>query len=254
MLAPHMMLTACVLLPFISTQRAAFACCRCFNCILDRKACQTCVYAQTTWGTGPPDPVSCLRCVAKKGDGYIGGCNACAQSTQPGRCFTCLDDFPLRYCYGANPPTSNCLLATDQTPCDLCANAALSTEAYWQCLACYKTANLADDCKSCSNIPNSAQDQVRCYKCVQNARPSPAAYVGCGLCFSRWLQPGRTPDCLACVEDQSVAVPAKSFCNACWDQQHLAPGSSSTCRACLGTADGGAKPLACMPAGKRRRS
>uniref|UniRef100_A0A383VEC9 Apple domain-containing protein n=1 Tax=Tetradesmus obliquus TaxID=3088 RepID=A0A383VEC9_TETOB len=191
----------------------------CFDCILDNKRCSTCVYGARMWGYGKPDISACLSCAAKKGNRYVGACNACAQSSSPGRCFACLDTQPLKICNTTQRAGSDgCNIGpNDQTPCDLCSNAAQSDDVFKQCLACHTNPNVQQECLDCGNIPTTAATQARCYACVKAARFASYTSTGCAACFSSWLIPGKSQSCLQCVEASTTPFAAKASCSSCVD-------------------------------------
>ncbi|KAF6244122.1 hypothetical protein COO60DRAFT_1708159 [Scenedesmus sp. NREL 46B-D3] len=192
---------------------------RCFECILDNKRCSTCVHGARMWGYGKPDIAACLACSAKKGGRYVGACNACAQSSSPKRCFACLDTQPLKICNTTQRAGSDgCNIGpNDQTPCDLCSNAAQSDDVFRQCLACHTEPNVQQECLDCGNIPTTAATQARCFACVKAARFPSYASTGCAACFSSWLMPGKTQACLQCVESSTTPAAAKASCSSCVD-------------------------------------
>eukprot|EP00882_Tetradesmus_deserticola_P014401 GHRQ01015313.1.p1 GENE.GHRQ01015313.1~~GHRQ01015313.1.p1 ORF type:complete len:209 (+),score=42.50 GHRQ01015313.1:479-1105(+) len=171
------------------------------------------------WGYGKPDIAACLACSAKKGGRYVGACNACAQSSSPARCFACLDTQSLQICNTTQQPgRDGCNIGpNDQTPCDLCSNAAQSDDVFRQCLACHTDPNVQQECLDCGNIPTTAATQARCFACVKAARFPSFASTGCAACFSSWLMAGKTQSCLQCVESSTTPAAAKASCSSCVD-------------------------------------
>lgn len=205
--------------------------------MLGGKACSTCVYGSQMWGYGKPNIGACLTCTAKKGDTYAGACNACAQSVQPGRCFSCLDTMPLKIC-GANQTvgTNGCQIGPDdQTPCDKCSNVAKSDAVFKECMACYQNPNWSNECDTCGGMATNAVDQTRCFKCIKTARFPSFEYYGCGYCFLH--QVSSKESCLQCVEDKAVPYAAKSTCTSCYDTDRQATSSllPTKCLSCLRT-------------------
>jgi hypothetical protein len=229
---------------------------RCFDCVLSKKPCQACVYGARQWGPGPPDVNACLSCSKRKGDGYIGGCNACAQSKTPGLCFQCLDTFPFWYCtYGSSDSSSGCMLPTDSTPCAACTNGAKSSAAYDACLDCYKNPFQKEDCRSCTNVPETATGQQRCYQCARDSYSFESPYVGCSQCFGRLIQSGKRDRCLQCAESAATLPGAKELCAYCVDKSplHESTESQEKCFHCLQTKQEDHETT-CLGSGYRRRT
>jgi hypothetical protein len=183
------------------------------------------------WNCHPS--LCCLFCTSRS---FVGSCNACAQSKEPGRCFACLDSFPLRFCSnGTLPGDDGCRhLPNDQTPCDLCSNSALSDGVFKQCLNCYKKPDWEQECKDCSFLPGSAVAQERCFRCVQTAKFPSVEDQGCAACFNWLVTPGKADVCLSCVEDQSVSFAAKPSCSGCvYNSQGRSSTEEASCFACL---------------------
>lgn len=188
------------------------------------------------WGYGPPNIGACITCTARKGDMYAGACNACAQSKQPGRCFSCLDTFPLKIC-GPNQTTGTggCMIGpNDQTPCDLCSNSAKNDAVFQQCTNCYRNPNWQNECSECGSVPEDAAGQSRCYQCIQNIRSPSYEYYGCSSCFGSLLPKNQHATCLQCVEDRSVSFAAKASCSSCINTTAgLSTKGSGPCFTCL---------------------
>lgn len=227
-----------LLLVSITTHSLPLTSCRCFDCILNQESCGLCVHAASLYGTGEPDVGACLGCVQRQGDKYIGGCNACAQSFTPQRCFDCLSSFPLKFCNKTSyNKYAGCYLTTDQTPCDICANAAKSSEVFDTCLSCYIESNATGECAGCLIVPVKAADQEKCFKCVQQAGFPSYDYYGCSQCFSQWIMPGRTDMCVSCAASRSTPLPNKAKCAFCLDQAlpDTSVPSQQQCLDCLQT-------------------
>lgn len=206
---------------------------RCLNCILDKKACQHCVYARSIYGTGPASPGSCIACKTRHGAQSVGGCNACAQSQQPGRCMSCMARFPFSWCPNDGPP-AGCQTLFDSTPCDTCANDALGQGAFDDCVSCHAGGNINRyECSGCLAAPTQAL-QRRCYSCIRTAGFSSPGYYGCAACFGQWQAQGQQDKCLACVEDSRTSMPAKQECAFCYGEYGPATDElRSKCVSCL---------------------
>ncbi|KAF8058084.1 hypothetical protein HT031_005744 [Scenedesmus sp. PABB004] len=152
---------------------------RCFDCVLSNSSCATCVFGRRMWGPGPPDAAACFNCTTARGAAFAGACNACAQSAAPARCFACLATFPLaaRLCKPGAAGGAACIGPNDQTPCDLCANAAPGDgAAFSACADCSAAVSpeRSDECTSCASTPGTAAGQERCFRCVRAAKGSAA--------------------------------------------------------------------------------